>query len=74
MNQNASVEKPALKLFVVGESSGDPDKWSDLGGYSIIIAANKEQAERLSSWPGPVCEIPMTAPCVLATVRLANTF
>lgn len=45
------LEKPCrccndseLKLFVVGELSGDPEEWSPWGGYGLVLARSKEEA------------------------------
>jgi hypothetical protein len=38
-----------LKLFVVGESSGNPDEWRDSGGRVLVIAT--DPAEALSLIP-----------------------
>jgi hypothetical protein len=53
------MNDPKLKLFVVGESSGDPDEWSGEGGYSIVIAHDETEAMSFSPG-GPVAEIPLT--------------
>jgi hypothetical protein len=67
---NAEVkEKPKLKLFVVGEFSSDPDEWSENGGYSIVLAANEEEARQASCSPGPAIEVVAKRPCELAFIR-----
>jgi hypothetical protein len=33
-----------LKLFVVGESSGNPENWSEWGDRAFVIASNEEEA------------------------------
>jgi hypothetical protein len=44
MSENESVEKPALKLFVVGGMSGDPDDWEAWTDRHLVIAANESEA------------------------------
>jgi hypothetical protein len=36
-------ERP-LRLFVVGESSGNPEEWSEWGSWSIVFAKSPEEA------------------------------
>ncbi len=56
----------ALKLFVVGEASGDPWTWSSWHRYAIVIADSKEQARTFSGRIfGPVSEIDMTKPQIV---------
>jgi len=38
------MSEPQMKLYVVGESSGNPDDWSEWGGYSIVLAQSPEDA------------------------------
>ncbi len=37
-----------LKLFVVGESSGDPDEWSGLCCRVVLLAESPEAAARMA--------------------------
>jgi len=68
-----SDHKSELKLFVVGESSGDPDKWSEYGGgYSIVLATDADEAERVSASPGPAIEVNANAACELACVNASD--
>jgi hypothetical protein len=63
----APVEK--LKLFVVGESSPNPDDWDSGWGSprkAIVIAHDETEAAKLADEiSGPITEIPMTSPVVL---------
>jgi len=56
-----------LKLFIVGEPSPDPDKWSELRSWGLVIAHTPEEALKLSAEYGgePVTEIPFDEPKVL---------
>lgn len=55
-----------LKLFVVGNSIGDPDTWSPWFDRAIVIAHDGEEAIALSGLPThDVAEIPLTAPMLL---------
>lgn len=57
-----------LKLYVVGEDSGDPTDWERWRFYQIVCAGSAEEAERLSCAPkGSVAEIPLDRPMVIAT-------
>jgi hypothetical protein len=51
-----------MKLFVVGEDSPDPRKWSGWSGWSLVIAADEAQAISLADGVGPATAIPMDAP------------
>jgi hypothetical protein len=33
-----------LKLFVLGESSGNPDEWSRFGSRALVLARSAEEA------------------------------
>jgi hypothetical protein len=63
-------EKPetsALKLFVVGERSGDPNDWGQWTTKALVIASSAEEALRLTDRDprGPVSELKLTTACVL---------
>lgn len=36
------------KLWVVGESSSDPDDWSEWGYYELVIAKDREEALKVA--------------------------
>lgn len=40
-------EKTHLKLYVVGESSGNYEDWSEDGYWCLVFAENEEQAKKL---------------------------
>jgi hypothetical protein len=69
MSKTEVVEEKKLKLYVVGESSGNPDDWSDNHGYSIVLAANEREAQAVSTAHGPLAEIRASRACELAFVR-----
>ena len=54
-----------LKLFVIGESSGDPLKWGQPFLRVLIIANSAEEAQRMTDMPGPAYLVEMGAPAVL---------
>lgn len=62
------------KLFVVGESSPDPENWSIWSEYSLVIAKGEDEARRLAEKDGetPVAEIPLTAPLYILTQSEPN--
>jgi hypothetical protein len=56
-----------LKLFIVGESSPNPDEWNSWGAHAIVVAHDATEAESLAEGCcGPATEIPMDAPVCLA--------
>lgn len=59
-----------LKLWVVGQWDGDPEEWSDLGGYSIVLARNADEAKAVSCSAGAATEVCANSPCELALVRV----
>jgi hypothetical protein len=63
-----SDEQPKLQLYVVGESSGNPDDWSEYGSRMIVIAAGKEEACKLAECPQCTVTslIDLTNPVILA--------
>jgi len=66
MSKNECVEKPALKLYVVGESSGNPDEWYDWGELSLVLATNEREAAELGDCPSAaVAEVDANRPLVL---------
>lgn len=63
----------ALKLFVVGESSSDPSKWSAWSELSLVIATTPEDAARLAARSGDVTtEVPLDRAGVLVTMPEPN--
>jgi hypothetical protein len=57
-----------LKLFVVGEESGDPDEWHESRRRVLVFAESAEQARGAchAMYLGkPVCEVKPLEPCVL---------
>lgn len=39
-----------LKLYVVGESSGDPGEWGEFGSRFLVLARNPAEARQLTDW------------------------
>ena len=64
-----------MKLFVVGESSPDPEKWSIWSEWSLVIAADEDQAKEMAGAGGAsqdVCEIPMDKPLYIVKMSEPN--
>ena len=54
-------EPKKLRLFVVGEASGDLDEWmSWRSDWAIVIAHDEEEARTLVDFSNTVAEIPFT--------------
>lgn len=66
------IENAELKLFVVGESSGNPDDWSEFGGYELVIARGPQEAMEMAVSPGPATEVSFDKPRVLSIVRASG--
>ncbi len=62
----------ALKLYVLGESSGDPDDWGAWGRRALVLAETSEQALALHDAFGLVAEVKGTRPVLLAQDRPTN--
>lgn len=60
-----------MKLYVVGETSPNPDDWSIWSEWTLVIAPNPERAKELSENPRsePVTEIPLDRECVLCSME-----
>lgn len=54
-----------LKLFVLGEISGNPDEWQEYCGHAIVIARTKEEALSLHDGYGYACEISLDRPMLI---------
>ena len=69
-----SDPKPELRVFVVGELSGDPADWSELTGRTFVIAASEEEALALApDCPQFVRPVSLARPAVLAVVPACPT-
>lgn len=60
--------EPELKLYVVGESSGNPEDWPDNRNRYIVLARSIDEAKLFcdSLCCGPVTLIKACGPCVLS--------
>jgi hypothetical protein len=60
-------KKPQLKLFVVGERSGDPSTWDAWTQKHLVIAENKEQAAEMVDRPAgfPAAEVEFSESSIL---------
>ena len=59
---------------MVGESSGNPDDWSEWGGYAVVIACDSDEAKEMVLATGPATEISFDRPVVLFTLGVRNPF
>jgi hypothetical protein len=63
-----------MKLYVVGESTPEPAKWSIWSEWSLVLAGSPEDALRVAgdakgyTTNREVCEIPMDKPMHLVTM------
>ena len=63
---NDSVEENGkLKLFVVGESSGNPDDWPELGRRAFVVAGSAEEALLLVDFSSEAAELAPLRPVIL---------
>ncbi len=66
MNETDSVRTGGpLKLFVLGESSGDPVDWSGWGRRAFVLATSKDEALSLHDGYSDAAEVIAVEPCVL---------
>jgi hypothetical protein len=64
-----------MKLFVVGETSGNPGEWNPWNPYrAIVVARNEEEARGLAEGSRSVAEIPLTRPVKLMVEELPGGF
>jgi hypothetical protein len=54
-----------LKLFVIGETSGNPKDWSAYGFRILVLAHNEEEALRFNDGEGDVAEVNADGPVIL---------
>jgi hypothetical protein len=55
-----------MKLYVLGERSGDPNDWRQYGSRVFVLARSREEALSLhSEFSTHVAEVPTTEPCIL---------
>lgn len=46
-NLGMDEPKKLLKLFIVGETSGNPDDWDDYTSFSLVYAHDEDEARSL---------------------------
>ena len=56
-----------MKLFVVGETSPDPEKWSIWSEYALVLAESSAEAEKMTN-NSPATEIPLDKPLYLVQI------
>jgi hypothetical protein len=68
-------KRPELKIYVVGETSGNPEDWSEFGSRKIVIAESPEQALDLSDATrrGCVCLLNASFPMVVMSEEFTGT-
>jgi hypothetical protein len=55
-----------LKLFVLGETSANPEEWGGYGNWALVLARNSAEAVALASEAGSrAIEISLDVPKVL---------
>ena len=56
-----------LRLFVLGERSGIPEDWEQLGSVALVLAHSAEEA--LTMYPlRPAVEVSLSKPAVLCVL------
>lgn len=66
-------ETTGLKLFVVGSSSPDPEKWDCWDEVALVIASNAEEAAKLACRSGySVAEVSFEKAKVLVVMPEPN--
>ena len=61
-------EKPKLKLYVVGQSSGDPAQWVGWTSFALVLAQNEEQAASLFDVAPIIREVQVHEPTILCDI------
>lgn len=56
-----------LRLFIVGESSGNPADWNEDGPRAVVLARSPAEARSMSGCAGAVVEVRTDKPTVLLT-------
>lgn len=71
MTENEKKDK--LKLFVVGESSSNPNDWSEWGDRALVMARTESEALQMAGdlCGGPVAEVICEKPMLLHYEPLA---
>ena len=59
------LKETALRLFVVGELSGDPSRWSRIAKRSFVLARTPEQAVKMADLSVLCAEVVFSQPIVL---------
>ncbi len=58
-------DRKSLKLFVLGESRGDPGHWSEWGARVFVLAESSEQALSMVDFTNSVAEVSAEGPCII---------
>ncbi len=68
------IPPTVFSLWVVGESSSNPEEWSQWSEYSLVIARDEKEALYLAGYraDGPCRRVPMTGPLHLVTMQEPN--
>jgi hypothetical protein len=67
-------EKRSLKLFVVGELSGDPSRWSRLSKRTLVLARTPEEALEMADFSVICAEVDLSQPAVLSSQDACREF
>lgn len=58
-----------MKLWVVGELSGDPNDWNDLGFRYLVVARNESEAEKIAGITCGAIEVTVNRPMLLSSYQ-----
>lgn len=58
-----------FRIFIIGESSGDPADWSDWGARTLVVARSAEEARTMAEHSSAVAEVCLDKPGVLLTTE-----
>ncbi len=61
-------EPPALKLFVVGESSDDPKEWGHWQPLVLALARNEAEVAAMIDYDAPIREVRISEPTIICNV------
>lgn len=68
-NQTPATESCPVRLFIVGERSGNPADWSDWGPRTLVLARSAEEAQAMAEHSSAVAEVQLDKPGVLLTTE-----
>lgn len=55
-----------IRIYIVGEKSGDPSDWACMGEWAIVAARSPEEALGIcGNWKDKVAELAPLEPCLI---------